>query len=344
MTINNSDVASKMLDALSAMGVSIDDLVAAGRGRGHEEERVTIAEFLPKVENAATDGKKKTYATYWRLLVDQHGDKLLSEVKTSTLQALSLFAKTHAIQRSNGRNGTSAQEHCVSAMRCFFALAVADGLIEKSPATALKKPTRQPSDRRGFSDEEVVTLYKVTSTGGDDPVLDTLLLRFHLETGARRGGALALRRRDLNVERQCVRLREKNEKHRWQPVSETLLDALTEHCDVRGALAQDAPVFRHRPKQVGSAGIPITRRRYNTLIGRWGKSIPWVQELGVSIHWCRHHATSAIERIAGYGVARAFAGHSGGEEVTTTYIKANLSEVARAVAIYTGEPHPLARS
>ena len=62
----------------------------------------------------------------------------------------------------------------------------------------------------------------------------------------------------------------------------------------------------------------------------------------MSIHWCRHHATSAIERIAGYGVARAFAGHATSDEVTTTYIKAHVHEVARAVAIYTGEPHPLA--
>jgi len=342
MTINNSDVASKMLDALSAMGLSIDDLVAAGRRDNRPQ--MTVAEYLPKVRNAATDGKRKTYATYWRYLVEQHGEKSLSDVKTSTLQALSLYAKTHAVKRSNSRNGTSAQESCVSALRCFFALAVADGLIEKSPGAAMKKPTRQPSDRRAFSDEEVVTLYTVTSTGGDDPVLDTLLLRFHLETGARRGGALALRRRDLNVARQCVRLREKNEKQREQPVSKTLLDALIEHCDARGARSPEDAVFRHRPKRGRNAGIAITRRRYNTLVGRWGKSIPWVQELGVSIHWCRHHATSSIERIAGYGVARAFAGHSGGDEVTTTYIKANLGEVARAVAIYTGEPHPLAAS
>jgi len=342
MTNTNPEAARKMLEALSAMGLSIDDLVTAGRTVSRPQ--MTVAEYLPKVRDAATDGKKQTYATYWRLLADQHGDVPLSDIKTSTLQTLSLYAKTHAVQRSNSRNGTSAQESCVSAMRCFFALAEADGLIEKSPAAALKKPTRQPSDRRAFSDEEVVTLYNVTSTGGDDPVLDTLLLRFHLETGARRGGALSLRRRDLNVARQCIRLREKNEKLRWQPISKTLLDALFEHCDARGALTPQDAVFRHRPRQVGSAGIPITRRRYNTLVGRWGKSIPWVQELGVSIHWCRHHATSSIERIAGYGVARAFAGHSGGDEVTTTYIKANLGEVARAVAIYTGEPHPLASS
>jgi len=342
MTKSNSEMAGKFLEMLTAMGLSIDDLVAAGLGQVRPS--VTVAEYLPQVEDAATEGKKKTYATYWRLLNDHLGDKSLSEIKTSTLQTLSLYAKTHAVKRSNSRNGTSAQESCISAMRCFFSLAVADGLIEKSPAAALKKPTRQISDRRAFSDDEVVALYKVTSTGGDDPALDTLLLRFHLETGARRGGALALRRRDLNVARQCIRLREKNEKQRWQPVSKTLLDALVEHCDVRGELAPDSAVFRHRPRNSGSAGIPITRRRYNTLVARWGKALTWVQELGVSIHWCRHHATSNIERLAGYGVARAFAGHAGGDEVTNTYIKANLGEVARAVALYTGEPHPLAAS
>ena len=342
MTINKSDAASKMLDALSAMGLSIKDLVAAGRAQPRQQ--VTVAEYLPQVQDASTDGKKKTYATYWRLLVAKHGNKPVADITTSTLEALALYAKRNAVQRSNSRNGTSAQENCVAALRCYFALAVADGLIESNPASAVKKPSRTPSDRRSFTDDEVATLYMVTSTGGDDPILDTLLLRFHLETGARRAGALALRCRDLDARRQCIRLREKNEKQRWQPVSKTLLDALYEHCDARGSVSPEDTVFRHRPERGQNVGVPVTRRRYNTLVERWGKSIPWVRELGVSIHWCRHHAISSIERIAGYGVARAFAGHSGVGEVTTTYIKAQLPEVARAVAIYTGETHPLASS
>ncbi len=192
MKKSKSELVKSALDVIRAMGLTPEDLAAGSSGP--DRPNVTINEYLPQVMNAATEGKKRTYATYWRLLASQLGEKSLSEVNTSTLQALSLYAKTHAVQRSNSRNGTSAQESCVSALRCFFALAVADGLIEKSPAGALKKPTRQLSDRRGFSDEEVVELYKVTSTGGDDPVLDTLLLRFHLETGARRGGALVVRR------------------------------------------------------------------------------------------------------------------------------------------------------
>jgi len=43
-----------------------------------------------------------------------------------------------------------------------------------------------------------------------------------------------------------------------------------------------------------------------------------------------------------FAVARAFAGHRSAAETTTTYITAHEYEVARAVALYTGEPHPLA--
>jgi hypothetical protein len=45
------------------------------------------------------------------------------------------------------------------------------------------------------------------------------------ETACRRGGALALRPRDLDREQCLVLLREKGETFRWQPVSPTLMAA-----------------------------------------------------------------------------------------------------------------------
>jgi hypothetical protein len=60
-----------------------------------------------------------------------------------------------------------------------------------------------------------------------------------------------------------------------------------------------------------------------------------------SAHWLRHTSTAAVELVAGYAVARKVAGHVGGE-VTTTYITASVSEVASAISVLTGEPHPLA--
>ncbi|MCM4082339.1 hypothetical protein [Paractinoplanes hotanensis] len=51
-----------------------------------------------------------------------------------------------------------------------------------------------------------------------------------------------------------------------------------------------------------------------------------------------------VERNFGYAVARAYAGHNTGRDigVTATYVRADIHEVAQALAALTGEPHPLA--
>ena len=57
-----------------------------------------------------------------------------------------------------------------------------------------------------------------------------------------------------------------------------------------------------------------------------------------------HHADVG-RRNFGYAVARAYAGHTdGGSEAgaTATYVRADLAEVAAALAALTGEAHPLA--
>ncbi len=48
-----------------------------------------------------------------------------------------------------------------------------------------------------------------TRSAGDDPELDTPILRLHTETACRRGGALALRPRDLDPDQCLILLREK---------------------------------------------------------------------------------------------------------------------------------------
>jgi integrase len=59
----------------------------------------------------------------------------------------------------------------------------------------------------------------------------------------------------------------------------------------------------------------------------------------VSTHWLRHTTLTWVARQFGYGIARAYAGHTGA--ATTTYINASLQDVATALAAMTGEPHPL---
>jgi integrase len=59
------------------------------------------------------------------------------------------------------------------------------------------------------------------------------------------------------------------------------------------------------------------------------------------VHVLRHTAITTIAHIGGYPVAQTFAGHTP-PTVTGRYLHATLAEVAAAVAIMTGERHPLA--
>jgi hypothetical protein len=106
-------------------------------------------------------------------------------------------------------------------------------------------------------------------TTGDDPELDTLRIRLHTESACRTGGALALRPRDLNRDQCLVYLREKEGAARWQPVSRTLMNALLEHAEQRGAASdRNSQLLRYRN------GKPITDRRYNHLWDRLGRYLP----------------------------------------------------------------------
>jgi integrase/recombinase XerC len=171
-------------------------------------------------------------------------------------------------------------------------------------------------------------------TTSHDPDLDLLLIRFHLETGARREGALNLRRRDLDPDRSTTWLREKGDTEREQPVSPSLVALLQHDTDTRGSRHPDERVFHT------SAGVPMSARRYDTIFGRARTCLPWTERTPVSAH-VLHTAITAVGRHAGYPVAQAFAGHAP-PSVTGRYLHATLTDIATTIAALTGEPHPLA--
>jgi integrase len=132
------------------------------------------------------------------------------------------------VPRRNSRGGRSAAEHLIAALRCLDKHAEQDGLINPAgnPARKVEKPRRLPSTRRAAAGKRLAEINHAAAATGDDPELDTLLLRLHTETACRRGGALALRPQDLDPEQCLILLREKGETVRWQPVSPTLMAAL----------------------------------------------------------------------------------------------------------------------
>jgi integrase/recombinase XerC len=322
---------------LARLGIKPADLQDAGPGR---PPAPTFAEYVPVVSAAVGAGTRRVYDSYWNRIVEQWGARRLDEPTPSEIEKLTEQVKANVVKRRNARGGRLAAEHLIAAMRCLYRHAIKDGLLDEAqnPAGKVAKPRRLPSTRRAVPDARLAEINQIAATTGNDPELDSIIVRFHTETACRRGGALALRPEDLDPDQCLVLLHEKGETVRWQPVSPTLMRGLLRLVEERPAPA-GTPVLRYRD------GRPITYRRYDHLWDRIGRHLSWVTTQQVSAHWLRHTTLTWVERAFGYAVARAFAGHTDGANnagTTTTYVRATLQEVAAAVAALTGEPHPLA--
>ncbi|MFJ6151646.1 tyrosine-type recombinase/integrase [Micromonospora profundi] len=320
---------------LEHLGVTAADLTDSNR-----PAVPTVAEYLPAVVAAASPATRRTYGSSWRRMAAAYGDRRIDAVRASDLEALMRQAAAGARLRRNSRHGRHAGEHLIAAARAFYRRAIADGLIDAaaSPAHRVAKPRRSPGTRRALTAHELEEINTMARTSGNDVILDALLLRLHTETACRRGGALALRLVDLDTTNGLVRLAEKGSTVRWQPITLDLAGHLREHADARGAVLPTDPLLRARN------GRPITSRRYDHLWQRLGERLPWVAVHGISTHWLRHTTLTWVERHFSYGIARAYAGHTDSPgSSTTTYIKADLHDVANALSAMTGQPHPLDR-
>ena len=285
MTAINSDASQQAvieaaLVLLERMGLSPADLAAVPQAR---KQVPTFAEYVPVVSAAVSDGTRRAYGSYWNRVVEHGGSRCLDEPTPLEIRHLMTYAKTHVVARRNARGGRSAEEHLVAALCCLYQRAVDDGLITETgnPARKVAKPRRLPSTRRAVPDIRLAEINEAAAATGDDPELDTLLLRLHTETACRRGGALALRPADLDPDQCLILLREKGETVRWQPVSPTLMARLAEHGRERHA-PPDGQLLRY------ASGRPITSRRYDHLWTRIGRHLPWVRTQQISMHWIRH--------------------------------------------------------
>lgn len=322
--------AAKLL--LSQMGIAPADLVTVAI------PVPTFGEVVPQVRATLAPGTRGTYGAPLNRLETQWRDRRLDEVSKPDLDEMVQAVQASSRANRASRGGTSAAEHFVSAVRCVYRYAEDQGWIRPSdnPARRLSIPARQRSHRYAIPAQQLTEICQVAATTGDDPELDSLILRLHIETACRRSGALALRPHDLDSDMCLIYLREKDATERWQPVSPTLMRHLLAHADERHS-PRSGRLLRYRN------GKPITSRRYDHLWQRIGEVLPWVASRGITAHWLRHTTLTWVERTFSYAVAREYAGHRGKTHGTTaTYVKAHLHEVAAALAVLTREPHPLA--
>lgn len=332
--------AKVVLAELEALGLTVEDLIAASGGPSvGRQVGPTVAEYVPVVASAYQARTRRTYNSYWSLLVEMCGPMTLGTVTVEDLLRVAEEAGRRAQARRPGSNGRASRESCVAAMRAVFTRACKAGLVTTNPALLVDKPRRLSNRRRALNPSELDDLWAAVVATTHDPELDLLLLRFHLESGARRMGAINLRVRDVDPVRQTVWLHEKFGAEREQPISRSLVDTVLGIGAARGAERADEVVFRSRRSP--GRFVPISDRTYDRIFTRAQERITWARRTPVTAHVLRHTAITAIERTSGFAVAQAFAGHTP-SSVTGTYTKADIGEVAAAVAALTGEPHPLA--
>ena len=281
-TLNSAPTAAD-LDAarllLARLGVSPADLLIAVPDRAPAP---TFAEYVPVIRAAVGAGTRRVYGSYWNRITEHWGTRRLDEPTPSEIQQLAENLKANVVMRRNARGGRGAAEHFIAALRCLYRHAENDGHIPAgaNPARKVAKPPRLASTRRAVPGTRLAEINHIAATTGNDPALDALLLRLHTETACRRGGALALSQADLDPDQCLIRLREKGETVRWQPVSPTLMTYLRQHAEQRGA-PRTGQLLRY------ADGRPITSRRYDHLWVRIGRHLPWVATQQISTHWLR---------------------------------------------------------
>lgn len=300
----------------------------------------------------------RTYDTHWRRFAEQFGNRPLDTIVASELVTF-ITSSGVAAQRTQAAhnasrserglpplttNGAAARNSCRSALRALFNVAVADGVLTSNPmnsgVTGLGHEPKPRNNRAAITPEQLDEVLSAAAAGGDDPVLDFLLLWTMAEAACRREALLNLQVGDLLGGRQSLRLVEKGDDPAEQPITAELLNTLRAFATSRGSTQPGDPVFRYHPEGRGM-GRALTNKRFETLYKRLRQELSWVAETGFTGHWLRHTTLTWCERSHGLAVARAYARHRGGP-VTLTYTKAGIGEVAQALSTLTSTQHPLA--
>ncbi|MFI7531438.1 hypothetical protein [Nocardia salmonicida] len=181
MTDPNHEVARKLLEQL---GIQPQDLLP----KSDPAPAPTFDEYIARIIPTVSAGTLRTYRPYWQRLQQEWGTRRLDDPTSPEMPALVERIRAGAVHRRNSRDGRSAAEHMVSALRYLYRFAASDGYVRTSnAATELTKPRRLPSPRGAIAAERLRDVIEAVTTTGDDTELDTLLLRLHLETACRTG-------------------------------------------------------------------------------------------------------------------------------------------------------------
>jgi site-specific recombinase XerD len=254
-------------------------------------------------------------------LADRSG-RSVSELQLDDVQADAVLAFLDHLESTRG-NGAVTRNCRLAAIRSF-----ADHLLRHDPTRAeqygriLAIPTKRAANRLvPYLEPEDVRVLLAAIEGHDTSHRrDRALLLFLYNTGARVSEALALRPRDLQLERpRQVRLLGKGRKERICPLWAETVAALRE---IPLAVESDARVFRN------ARGAPLTRDGaayiLEKYVNRAAQTRPSLLHGRVTPHVLRHScAVALLQAGVDICVIRDYLGHAS-VATTSRYITTNL--------------------
>jgi len=227
--------------------------------------------------------------------------------------------------RDLGLSGATIRRN-VSALRTWFRVLLAEGLVTHDPTERLETPSRWRTLPEVLTVEEVLRL--LAAPGLDEPLAfrDRAMLELAYGAGLRVSEWITLAVRDVLLEESLVRVLGKGSRERLVPIGRSAIGALAVY------LRELRPVLERGAGQgilfLNARGAPLTR------MGAWKILRKYVQMAGieraVSPHTLRHSfATHLLEGGADLRAVQEMLGHA---DIATTQLYTHIDrEYLRSV-------------
>jgi integrase len=174
-------------------------------GQSVDPSKTTVAEFLARWDDwASTHLSAKTLERH-RLTVRRHITPHIGGLAIQKLRPVHLVELYRKLQQSGGQNGRPLAARSVSYVHRLLhrALghAVVWGVVSQNAATVVSPPPAPDSEIAVLTEEQIGAVLSYLNGRTLHPIVS-----FLLGTGTRRGEALALRWRDVDLEKGIVRI------------------------------------------------------------------------------------------------------------------------------------------
>ena len=295
---------------------------------------------------------RPAYLVWLRRLVEAYGDRLVRSLTPADLSALidthkAAYAEGVAAGtiRPNGKcvaPGYSIATSGVTSLRALWRWLDAADLADARVAMRLVKPAKRKGNRRPYTREEAALVRLLAEQGGNDPLLDVLLILLRERALLRRVECLRLRNSDYDRTRQVLQIHGKGDQPREVPVTPglaaALLAFLTDRCPRGVSLdewcAREVPLLRTRRTRHSPEGRPIGESRFQGLAVRLRGLAPEVFASGALVgHSYRNTGASWIWETISPQLAADALGHDL-PGTTTVYVFRSLDRLRRVLCAY----------